>query len=510
MQELVKKIIMHSHWIIYPLLILFIYLIIKSETYKSLKNNIKKDYVFFIIVILIGSFIVLSYSPFQPLVYYDEHNYVIHGQNIIEENKNALCFERENDVCTYFQTAPHGILINTIYSLFYSYDFEQMYSNVVIFNFIIYLFNAILIYCLAKEIYGKKSISRLASLIILLLPYNIKFASTAMPATICNFVLLIALFSIHNTLSKEKNEIYLILSSLFILTLSRVEYVIPLTILIPVFLSIPRKNNSNFLIKFIVFTSMILSYLFAIFYKKNKMETSIGLADLNKSYLQFYISSPIFFLMTILVLVYVIPIIIQNTKELFKKKNIFKIISTENIMIIIFTVLVGIYSTYRFESVYRYLIPINSIFILFFSKSLNQIIRKISTKKIIKSTITILILIIISYSLYPEIVSDKQNFSESGEGAEDFLQIMKSEVLSNKTIFMKAPYLGQITRKESFLENYERANILLKNNKTIYYVNSYFEQFEESPLHKLELKSEKIYDDKSEYDYDIYSISLAK
>ena len=353
--------------------IFFISLLINFGFFSILSKTIYKNYIYFIILLVIFLFIMIKLYPFSSLIAYDEENYLLVSRSIVEYGVGGLCFNKESGVCSEFLTTSHGLGSTFFYSLVYNSNYEIHYRNAVMLNMFFAYMSSILIFIISLNLFNKKQIAFISSALLLFFPINITFSTSLMPSILSLFFfMLFILFLIYSYQIKENSKskrisIFISLFALLLLSFLRIEYFL-IVVLFAAFYLI--KNNNLFLrnklkkydcmyiASICVYT--ILSFFHFINIVSNKIGSDASLNYINSSYFAFFFSNIFIFILSIF---FILSFFVSRDEALsFKKYRQPKLV-----LLTLFFSILFFYSTYNYQSVYRFLIPISSIYILFSS-----------------------------------------------------------------------------------------------------------------------------------------------
>ena len=511
----------YFHYVVYCLLGWLSVLLYQVGLFKEISRVLKENKLFFFLLILVFTIIPLCNAAFNPLVYFDEHNYILSAQNIVENGIGSICTTDNNGQCQQFTIAPHGMGVAAIYAILYNYDFDVFYRKIALLNLFLYLLNSVLAFIIAGHIFSYKTISKTTSILILLMPFNIIYATAAMPATISNTFILISIYCFIHLIEFEKrpvlekdilNNKYWIslLFALTILLTFRVEYFILFQASLFILLCsntfmLPENNNraekklfySKGKILQMIHSGVILGivamvYFYVDLYRQVKTPSldvgKFGLNYLNGNYIAHYFMNGSFWFLSILFVIHFIHLSTEVLKNGLLSKRI-----SEVTLFCVFIVFLTLYSFYSFQSLHRYLIPITSIYALMSSATMYfQLESRIKNTRRIWSIIC-LFLIVLGIFFVKDGVKWKNKIIINQKNKE-FIDLIQADNLNKLThqykeesfYFFRAPYLGQVTRTHNYLDDFPLAVKKLKAGAHLFYLESPFEQINSSPFNNPE------------------------
>ncbi|MCK5581136.1 MAG: hypothetical protein KAJ18_07665 [Candidatus Omnitrophica bacterium] len=499
--------------------------------FRKTLTAFKENKFFFIILTALFAIIAFRCFAFAPLTYFDEHNYLIEAQNIREHNINSLCNTNDNGQCQEYSIAPHGLGLSSIYALFYSYDFKQFYKQISFFTLFLYLLNSIFIFIVATCLFSNKNIAKASSLFILAMPYNIIYATNAMPPTLCNTLILIIMYCLSMLFDKtarQENQngkrggrlphcILTMLYTAILLSSIRVEYSILLTVFI-VFLAVVGLKKFSlkkipFLTKYMLTVPLIaLSYSYSCYYIQNKSHagSQLGLQYFNFSYITLYFLNIGLCTMSLFFILYLIVFL----KKLFKKEE------TEDValkisLISIFFLFIILYSFYNYRSIHRYIIPVTSIFILFSTAGLNLLLKEFLKKR--NRAWFLLIVLLLCILITPKAFTLKNHLIEENTYIASFIDILNESNLNRITknypndsyYIFQASYLGQTNRINNYLGDYNLATKKLEAGDNLFYIESPFGNIGDSDFGDTTKFKHTLLEKDSSGRYGIYKIELS-
>lgn len=529
----------HFHFHIYFLMCAIGVLLHRINFWKETWRSVYTNRFFFFPLWIVFTIIPLLNSPFQPLVYFDEHNYLLSSQNIVEGGVNALCSLRENGECKAYAVAPHGVGVNPIYALFYDYRFDQFYRKVSFFNLTLYLLNAALMFTIAMNLFMSRPIAMAASVLILAMPFNIIYATNVMPETVSNTLFLILIYCLirfareegdggNRAESDRTNLLLALFCTLLLICSIRIEYVLLLT----VFLlwgclrcfgrrcplqkpsCTPRKILPQPFLSAWISGAVLLAYAYAGYYLKNKTMggAGIGWRYFNSSYLGHYFLNCSFWVMSALFVVYVIFLLAGSFKREAGTMRGLKIF-----FICIFLIFILFYSFYNFSSVYRFLIPISSLYVLFAAAGMNSLLRAALKREgrafWIAGTVFLVCLVV---PFVTDSLRWKKRMIMTESRNKNFIKILDKSVLNKissqytggSCYFFLAPYLGQVGRIENYSDDYDWAMQKMKEGKNLFYLENAFQKIGKSPFRDPKKFSLFIQNEKP-FLYRIYKIEIS-
>ena len=520
---MVKQFFSHYfHYGFYFLLGWFSLLLYQIGLFTEIGKTLKENKAFFFILALIFIIIPLRNAAFSPLVYFDEYNYILSAQNIIENGTNSICTINSDGQCQNFNLAPHGLGMNAIYAIFYDYKFDIFYRKIALFNLFLYLLNAILVFIIAGRLFSHKTISRTASFLILVMPFNIIYATTAMPATISNTLFLISMYcflrltTFHKLRQGSKgilNNNYgmSLFYSLAILSTIRVEYCILLQAFLLMLLCsnellFPEKDCSSektlscskkiilHILQYVIMSGTVaIIYCYANLYIQMKSRTigggEFGLGFLNGSYVLHYFMNISFWLLSLPFTIHLIRLMIAVFKENMLKEQISRVTFFG-----VFFVFLKLYSFYSFPNTYRFIVPITSIYVLMTSLEIHVLIKALFKNDRLIWDMTILCLLGLGIFFVNDAVKWKKQLVLGQKKNQQFITLIKDNNLDKITqrqrreqfYFFRAPYLGQVTRMNNYLDDFFLAVKMLKEGANLFYLEGPFESINESPFNKPE------------------------
>lgn len=457
----------YFHYFIYFSLLLLLYNLYKTGFLKEFFKNIKENKIFFIIILLL-SIIPLSVMPFESMEYYDEQNYILEGQNIVEEGRNSICNTRINGKCIEFNISPHGLGVSSIYSLLYDKDFKTMNQKIGILMQVFHMINGIIIFMIAGNLFKNKTIAKTCSILLVVFPLNIVQANNVMPAIITSTFFLIWLYYLEKInimgpnigTNQKRYGITSILASILLSSL-RIEYSVMMVFTVAFFFI----KNPRLMAKTILYISLFFIGLAnSIFYFHQKLMTGLDpkfdTKFLNLTYLGYYLSELPLILISISFIIFLI-IKLKNTKNNIKYW----------IMAAIFIFFILLYSFYNFPDTTRFIIPISTIYILFGCSGLYFISKLITGKH--TDTLFIILIILCSGFFINDGIRLKIEDVDKASGYGEFLETI--DMHEDKNIYyFTGSYLGQTTRIKNYINKKEQAeNILNQKRRLIFMENSF-------------------------------------
>ncbi|MBN2422232.1 hypothetical protein JXB41_03310 [Candidatus Woesearchaeota archaeon] len=475
--------------------------------------------------IFLGVFISLKCFPFNPVVYFDEQTYLLSSQNLIENKVNAICNTHDEGSCLQYSVPAHGIGIFTLYSFFYDYDFERFYVTASIFVLVMYVMNAILVFCLASLLFSGKIIKWISFILSVFYPYNLIYSTNIMPATLTNTFLIISLIALVLLIRFKYDNLYLYLLlvvSLMLVSSFRVEYCLILSLaLIYIFFKFKNKKTIDRILNshvktialLTMFSGIILLYLYFLFYIKQKLFSGggayFGLTYLNMTYMIFFMKNPVFIFLTTCFFISVLGIFLNKEED---KQNI----KLKFLILGIFLFYIILYTFYNHPDVFRFIIPVSSIYLIFSSAGMYSLFRLFIKNKKIVYIALIISLSLISVCFVNSSFKEKQVLLTQTKYHKYFLDLISGEKLDallpgyngDSYLFFKASYLGQIKRIKNFFYDYSLAIEKLKSGKKIYYINTVFESVENSFFNNTKKFDYELVYKEPNYNYRIYEIKL--
>lgn len=529
----------HFHFHIYFLMCAIGVLLHRINFWKEAWRSVHTNSVFFALVWIVFAIIPLLNSPFQPLVYFDEHNYLLSSQNIVEGGVNALCSLRENGECKAYAVAPHGIGVNPIYALFYDYRFDQFYRKVSFLNLTLYLLNAALMFTIALNLFMSRPIAMAASVLILAMPFNIIYATNVMPETVSNTLFLILIYCLirfareegdgrNRAESDRTNLLLTLLCALLLICSIRIEHMMLLTVFLlwvcPRRLGRighlqkdscpPHKILPQPFLTAWMSGAVLLAYAYAGYYLKNKTlgGAGIGWRYFNSSYLGHYFLNCSFWAMSVLFVIYVGFLLTGSFKREAGTMCRLKIF-----LVCILFAFILFYSFYNFPSVYRFLIPISSLYILFAAAGMDFLLRAALKKEgrafWIAGTVFLVCLVV---PLVTDSLRWKKRMIMTESRNKNFIKILdksdldkiSSQYAGESCYFFLAPYLGQVSRIKNYSDDYDWAMQKMKEGKNLFYLENAFQKIGESPFRDPKRFSLFIQNEKPSL-YRIYKIEVS-
>lgn len=525
----------YFHYFFILLLELFLFLCYKLRLFHDLGVAIKESKIFFSILLSLAAVVALCCFPARPLVYFDEHNYLIQAQNIFEHNINSLCNVNVGGECESFGIAPHGMGLSAIYALFYDHDFNIFYWKLIAFNLFLYLLNPLLIFLISARMFADSNIAKVASVLVLAAPYNLIYATNVMPATLMSTLFLMSLFAY--TICMEDHEetrtlaFWAVLCALMLMSSIRIEYVVILTTWLLSDITrkafqylrgdmdlgkttVPTGVMMLWIMKGIgIGAAVSLVYAHAFLYttlKYSSTEARIGLSFFNLSYLKYFFSDFGFWLLNIGVVGYVIFSVMKKQKP--ASAAMMRAAMTVLGLFVVFLIL---YSFFSFKYVYRVVIPITSIYLIFVSLGLGRI-NGLLQKYIPFFPLIIVIIVGLSFILHA--FKDKQMIIRQNIANADFLHMLDSGIIAKISSlypgenyhFFRAPYLGQIDRIDNYLDDDRLASQKLNAGYNLFYLETPFEKIDRSPFADEQEYSRTLLFKDLRYRFNVYKISLLK
>src|SRR3989339_257149 len=532
----------YFHYGFYFLLGWFSLLLYRTGLFSEIGTTLRENKLFFILLTGVFIIIPLQNSPFNPLVHFDEHNYILSAQNIIENGAHSICAVDIDGQCQKFNIAPHGLGVGSIYALLYDYRFDIFYKKVAILNLFLYLLNAVFMFIISNRLYSNKTVSMASSILILLMPFNIIYATTAMPATISNTLFLISIYCFLQLTKFRKNENIStsILNNVFglslfcalaILSTIRLEYCALLQAFLLTILcsdeflfrwdsseqnKILDLSKKKFLQTF-QYTAILLIvatiYCYADFYNNMKAH-SVEIGKFSPYYLHWgyvihYFKNIGFWLLSIIFITYLIRLIIKVIKEGKFKEELFRVI-----LFSVFFSFLTLYSFYNFQDCYRFIIPITSIYVLFSLGGLFFVLFALIKDEQRALNVMLLCVIGIGILFVSDGIKWKEQIIIKETNNRKFLNLIQEDNLDKLTeqydgevfYFFRAPYLGQVTRIHNYLDDLSLSVENLKAGANLFYLESPFERINSSPFNNPE--EFNVYKEGELYGYGIYRIEL--
>lgn len=467
-------------------------------------------------MIFILLLLLLRNSPFTPLDYFDEHNYLLSSQNIIENGVNSICAVDEGGQCQNFNIPPHGLGVSSIYALLYDYDFEMFYKKIAIFNLLLYLFNAVFIFIIVARIFSNRNVSRVAAFLTLVMPFNMIYATTVMPATISNTFFLVSMYCLVRLMESRREgdapEVVTkgsfsvpLFCALAILSTIRIEYCIVFTVFIVMMVPVEKflfgegdcllgkalcfsRERIFQILRSVMMTGVaVMVYCYANFYLRVKSLNggAVGFEYVNWSYVAYYFKNAAFWGLSGFFVFY----IFRMMGEIFKNDEMIKSRAVKIVLFGVFFFYVALYSFYNFQSTYRFIIPVTSIYVLFSSAGLYTGLKALIKDERWVSYVLILCLVGISVFFVKDGMAWKRELIVRQHNQE-FIELISGERLKDivdqyggeSHYFFRAPYLGQVTRMRNYLDDYEWAVRKLREGNNLFYLAGPFERIFETPL----------------------------
>jgi hypothetical protein len=519
----------YFHYIVYALVITLIFLMYKTNLLTHIYKALRKNKLFFVALTALALIVSLKCFPFKALVYYDEQNYLIQAQNIMEHSVNSLCITNDNGTCIIYSLAPHGIGLSSIYSLLYDYDYDTLYRKISIFNLFLYILNAFIIFVVADRIFMDRNVSRLASALVLLVPYNIIQATNVMPETMSNTFLLISAYALIGVydrtrdLRSRKNLVLLLLVSLVLLSSLRVEYSIVLSLALVVLFFHLARNFRRWYKSFDWFDKitwmfmllvMLVIYSYFILYARAKSSggSKLGLGFANSTYVKYYLSSIWFVVLSICFASFLVYFLWEQFTTA-RKQDLNKV---KAIVMALFLASIAFYSIYNYPYSYRFLIPLTSLYLLFSAAGLKLLLKNVSQKKIMVTLIFAALLVPLAVGFTRDAFTVKSStvhstycMGRSIETIGDANRAIAAKGSSGNPYYYFVPsYLGQIDRIQSYSNNYDHSVNKLASGYDLYYVNSFFEDISKSAFNNPEKFTSTIVFNDSQCGYNVYCISM--
>ncbi|MEW5895025.1 MAG: hypothetical protein AB1650_04635 [Candidatus Omnitrophota bacterium] len=529
-----KYFLMHYfHFFIYLVLGLVLFFFYKIGLFFKLFKTVKENLFFFIILFVAAAAIALRCFPSEPLIYYDEHNYLLHAQNIVEHNANALCNAAADGRCASFGIAPHGLGLSSVQALFYDYDFHDFYRKLSFLNLLFYLLNSLLIFIIAVCLFPDKNIARISSVLILAVPYNMIYATNVMPATMMNTLLLAAVFGFIRLVESRESGFSVsafgaLICTLILMASIRIEYILLLTFLLmaTVWRAVQCLKNGCFKIRLdrkaiirrmtqtaSLGAAVFLIYSYAFFYKAMKYASSearVGLDHLNFSYIQYYFSNPGFWILSMGFFAYLIYFL----RSLFKRGELPEK-TIKAFLFLLFFFFIGFYSFFSFAAVYRFTVPATSIYVLFATAGMVLLLKFLKNKTALNAASVIIVLAVCVF-LVADAFKEKRRLVKWNRHNAEFLDIIQQDNLDDISkefkgenyYYFKAPYLGQISRLGNYSDDYHRAVEKLISGSNLFYLENPFERISGSLFKDKKFFSHQLVYKEPRSGYRIYKIDL--
>lgn len=518
----------YFHYFVFLAVALLLLFLHKIGFYREIASVARENRLFFFVLLLAGAIASLSAIPFQPLVYYDEQAYLIEAKNLAEHGTNSICNIEKDGECIHYSIAPHGLGASSIYSLLYTSDFGSFYLKIAIFSLVFYLLNSVIIFALARKLSLSENAARISAILVLAFPYSIIFSTNAMPAILPNTFFLISAYSFVSWLKNKNKEIEVqfalsLTAALLILVSIRMEYA-ALLALAPIYGSLrlyryrayPKKNSDKLTVLAIATIILAICAHFA-FYAKQKLFSpvkwiypKIGPDYFNISYFQYYISGWAFILLTFFFVYFLIAFTV-NARNLRKNNSIAMII-----FVIIFSGYLAFYSFYNFPSVFRFIIPISSIYIIFASAGMDSMLSRFIVNPKYVKLIAIAIVVIMASGFLKEAHDKKVEMMLENEPNAHFIEIIGEDVLkANKIendtyLYFPPSYLGEITGIKSFTNDVPYAVSRLEEGRKLIYVNSPFESFDASYFNNADMFAHRLVFNDTRHNFNYYEVKLKR
>lgn len=218
--------------------------------FKSLMKHIKlKDYKQYIIFIII---LLTYFILFQPVVYGDSSSYLKLAKEFSGYSLNYYDGHR----------SPLYPLILSVFIRIFAE--KNLLITILIFQYFILFFSALLLYKITKKIITNSSLCFLTSLLFLINPSTIYYSYMVLTETLTVFLFLLTIYFTINLISDHK-IIYLLFSGISsgLLILARFNLLfLPFFILLIVILYLVKNNKSSFRYLFKSFLIYTLPLLF--------------------------------------------------------------------------------------------------------------------------------------------------------------------------------------------------------------------------------------------------------
>jgi hypothetical protein len=532
----------YFHFAVYLAILLLVICIVKSGLIKDMYWIIRHNTVFTICIIVVFGILALQCYSFSPIVYYDESGYILAAQNIIEHNTNQECTLSDNGNCIIYGTLPVGLGVSAVYSLMYAYDYFRFYDRVAYLTLFVYLINAILISVVIYRLYTSILISQMASLVVLSVPYNLASSTTVMPETLCNTFLLIMFYALLNVSRRDqrwahvKYSVWLALIVAMMMSFLRVEYFAVLGLIIVYLLYqcyariggvlglrnlFDREVCSiyDIAIWICIMVFLGLSCIHVIFCSSIKSDNNslFGLSYLNASYAYYYVSNIAFIILSGLGIVGA-SLYLKDTYVNGNGKVSANISSIIIVMIVVFLVMLTIYSLYNYESIYRFVIPITSIYIILCSYYIYYIIEYITNNITYINTVCVIVMAVVASASCVDAYHVKRNEINRNACARHLIELLDTlEVKSiihsgddNAYLCISPTKVGQIYRMKNYIHAFNVKYITRKmeSGYSVYVMNNPFRTIKDSAfLNSSKYGTETVFHD-TQCDYHIFTVYL--
>jgi hypothetical protein len=483
----------YFHYLLWGLFIILVVLCHRTKLFSRIYHYFLDHKIFFLMVIGAATLVSLRCYPFTALVYGDELNYVNQAQNIIEYHRAGLCWNNENGKCTGFFLATSGPGASSMYSLLYDRDYESFYKRIGVLNLALYVVNAFIIFVIARMLLHDTVVAMVASVLVTMVPYNIIYSTAVAPDSPSNSFFLLAVYALVNlfdrgqTFQLRKDSAWLLVVSLVVLCSFRVEYTLLLgaallSILAVCALAMRRKGSEgcghwrwlHILAAAWVLLGVVMLFGFLFYYASDKIPTGgyLDLSLLNSSYVKYYFSSISFLLLTGFFVVYLIYFSVRS----YLRRRI-GLGGAVFVLSAVFFLYLAFYSLYSWQYVYRFIIPITSIYVLFASAGLVLVVRLLMWRKV-APYVALIILVLISVGLVRSAFKEKAGIVESVRCPEHLLHVIQKsnlDKLTNSTskayYFFRDSYFLQNTRVDNYTNSYSTAIDALKSGRQLYYID---------------------------------------
>ena len=181
-------------YIVYLILVLVVWYFYKSNVLKRLLRDFWRNKWFFAVTFVVTIGVVLMMTPFTALVYYDEPQYVVSAQNLIEKGNSLICAKRNEFGCQAYYLTPTGIGIFPIYSFFYSQDYHLFSFKISVFNILMHLFGSVILFSIGRELFKKKLISYICAIFVLFAPFSLIHSSSPTAIIFANVLFLLSVY----------------------------------------------------------------------------------------------------------------------------------------------------------------------------------------------------------------------------------------------------------------------------------------------------------------------------
>ncbi|HOI19015.1 MAG TPA: hypothetical protein PLX15_04095 [Candidatus Woesearchaeota archaeon] len=181
-------------YIVYLILVLVVWYFYKSNVLKRLLRDFWRNKWFFAVTFVVTIGVVLMMTPFTALVYYDEPQYVVSAQNLIEKGNSLICAKRNEFGCQAYYLTPTGIGIFPMYSFFYSQDYNLFSFKISVFNILMHLFGSVILFSIGRELFKKKLISYICAIFALFAPFSLIHSSSPTAIIFANVLFLLSVY----------------------------------------------------------------------------------------------------------------------------------------------------------------------------------------------------------------------------------------------------------------------------------------------------------------------------